>query len=240
MKEIQKVMQFDFINAITTAVGIITLNIVIIVPIVFFITPVYATGFLTLPIFLIGPLQIFESKYGFNKLYGILPVHRKSIIRGRFALIATLFYSLQFIAMLMTVLAIHVNLSALLSPESSTLLQSLQPSYDAKLLPFYLVIYSIVAMFLCCVFSYMEITGQLFGRENELKILTCSITILVVLFICFLKLTEKGVLPYLDPPKLPQNIFEAIRSIMISNIITAAFCITCSEISAHIVSKREL
>ena len=67
----------------------------------------------------------------------------------------------------------------------------------------------------------------------------CSIVV-VGLIVGILTLTDAGILPYFQVPELPETISEVIRFAVIGNIAVCVLCAVFCEITAHVVSKREL
>lgn len=240
MKEILHVMRYDFISVKSTAIGMLFILGIFAVPGAFLITPY--SGLLALeflPIILIGPLQMFDGKYG-NKLHGVLPVHRKSITRGRFALYTVLFLCIELFVMLLTTAAVYANINELLPVDSVSFLREQQFAFEVEILPELFCMCTMMSMFFWLLFSFFEMTGQIFGKENEMKIfIICSIVV-VGLIVGVLTLTDAGILPYFQVPELPETISEVIRFAVIGNIAVCVLCAVFCEITAHVVSKREL
>ncbi len=240
MKEILYVMRLDFISVRSTAIGMITILGTLAVLASFFVTPFAAILVLEfLPIILIGPLQTFDSKYGFHKLYGILPIQRKSITRGRFALYAVMFLCIQLFVTLLVTAAVYADLNELM-PVNSSFLQEQQFAFEPEELPSLLGMCTLMPMFFCFIFVFMEMAGQIFGRENEMKIFLISGIVVVGLIIAILTLTDAGILPYFEIPEFPQTIPGVIRFAVIGDIAVGLLCAAFSEITAHVAAKREL
>ncbi len=240
MKEILYVMKLDFISVRSTAIGVLFILGIFTIPVAFLFTPY--SGLLVLeflPIILIGPLQVFDGKYG-NKLHGVLPVHRKNITRGRFALYTVMFLCIELSVMLLTTAAVYADLNELLPVESSAFLQNQQFAFEPETLPELFCMASMMSLFFWLLFSFFEMTGQIFGKENEMKIFIICGIVVVGLIVGVLTLTDAGILPYFQVPELPETMSGVIRFAVIGNIVVAVICAAFSEITALVVSKREL
>ena len=84
MKDILKVTRFDYITAKPIAFGGIMLSVLIFGSLSLFFSPMICSYISIIAMICIVPLQKTADKSDFNKLYGILPVDRRSITRGRF------------------------------------------------------------------------------------------------------------------------------------------------------------
>ncbi len=240
MKEILHVMKLDFISASSTAIVAIVLLALISIPAALLFNPF--AGLLVLeflPIIVIGPLQVFDGKYG-NKLHGILPVHRKNITRGRFAMYTLFFLCIQLFAALLSTTAVYADLNELLPLETLTALEDQQFSFETETLPELIIMCVMVSILFWMLFSFFEMSGQIFGRENEMKIFLIGCIAVIGLIVGVMTLTNAGILPYLQVPELPTTMSGAIRFLVIGDIAAMLLCTAFSEITAHIVSKREI
>lgn len=240
MKEILHVMRLDFISASSTAITVIILLTLIAIPAALLFNPFAGILMLELvPIIVIGPLQVFDGKYG-NRLHGILPVHRKNITRGRFAMYAAFFLCIQMFAVLLTTVAVFADLNELLPLEILSALQEQQFAFETKTLPELIIMCVMVSICFWMMFSFFEMSGQIFGRENEMKIFLISCIGVIGLFVAVMTLTNAGILPYFEVPELPATIPGAIRFLVIADLAAILLTAAFSEITAHIVSKREI
>ncbi len=240
MKEILHVMRLDFITAASPAKGMMFLLSLFAIAAALLFTPF--AGILVLefvPIIVIGPLQVFDGKYG-NRLHGILPVRRKNITRGRFALYAAFFLCIQLFVAVLSTVAVYADLNELLPLETLSALQEQQFAFETKSLPELLVMCAMVSICFWMLFSFIEMSGQIFGRENEMKIFVISCIVVVGLVVAVMTLTNAGILPYFEVPELPTTISGAIGFLVIGDLAAILFCTAFSEITAHITAKREI
>ena len=107
---------------------------------------------------------------------------------------------------------------------------------------YYEVLGLTVAMFsfFCLLFVYMEMMGQLFGRENEMKIILISLGVITVLAVLFFVLSDKGVIPVLPVPEMPESTSGRITVGIVLNIVMFGISVIFGEITAGKLAKREL
>ena len=115
MKDILNIMRFDFLTAKTTALPIFVVIAVMCNALGLLFSPMMFVYVLMAASFLIVQLQTYAEKYGFHKLYGILPINRKSITRGRFQYIFWTFFAVEIFELIMTKLALVLKLYRILS-----------------------------------------------------------------------------------------------------------------------------
>ena len=88
-------------------------------------------------------------------------------------------------------------------------------------------------------FSYMEMMGQLLGRENEFKVILITLAVLTALTFAFLHLVDLGVIePRL--PELPATLAFRIPLWLGLNLAAGAIVAVFGGITAARVSVREL
>lgn len=94
--------------------------------------------------------------------------------------------------------------------------------------------------FFCLIFLYMEMMGQINGRENEFKIIVITMGVLIVLLFSFLFLSDCGIIPTLNLPNLPNTVQGLLTLGMALNILVCGICLIFGEITVNKLSKREM
>ena len=240
MKEILRVARFDFLTAGPTmlaAYGLICLMALVIG--LFFSPLMYAVMLILAPLFVI-PLESFAERSEFRKLYGILPVRRKSITRGRFLFLYLCHFVPEILALLLVRLSVILQLWRFLPAVSSDMKSIIEETFDPKSTQIFTIMIGIFTV-ICVMFSYMQMMGQIFGLENEMKIIMGTLTVITVVCIAFFTLSEHGIIPQLQVPDSTRlSAAQAIRFGIVCNLGVAALNKIFCEITAAKVAKREL
>ena len=106
MKEIVKMARFDYHLARNTALAGTLVVMAISILFAMFFSPL-ASIYMTFNIgVLLVPVTSAETKNGFEKMYGSLPVHRKSIVRGPFLFILISAITMELTAIIISALSI--------------------------------------------------------------------------------------------------------------------------------------
>lgn len=238
MKDILKIMRFDFL----TAKPIVLTEVIIISTFCFilslFFSPMICSYIVFMAIVCVIPLQNIADKNDFNKLYGILPVKRKNITRARFLYIFLIHFITEIVGILMASISMALKLYHILPNQESEKIQMIKNSFSDYVTTFS----SIVGIFtiLCLIFLYVEMMGQIYGRENEFKIITITLGVIVFIIMGFLFLSNKGIIPMLKVPSLPSSDIGKIILAVVINIIIFGLSVLFGEITANKLAKREL
>ena len=238
MKDILKIMRFDFLTAKPVALISFLLVLIICCGLGLVFSPMICGYTMFGAMVFVIPLQSMADKNNFNKLYGILPVERKNITRARFLYIFLVHFASEIIEFISAVIAKALKLYRLLPNQDGEMLQMIRESFaDTNLI--FTIIIGMFAFFCIC-FSYMEMMGQIFGRENEMKIITISLGVVVVLIVGFLTLSEHDIIPTFSLPSMPSSVSGKIILAVVINIVMFLLCMIFGEITAKKLSGREL
>jgi hypothetical protein len=238
MKESLKMARFDyFLTGGSMLPSAIVLLLIALVFMSVFSPNCSAFILFNIPISLV-PLQQTDKKNS-GKMYGTIPVHRKSVTRGRFLYMIISGLVSEIAAMLIAVLAIVININRFL-PHDNPLMQLAEKQYSFKsFVPFGIVIG--VFVFIMLTSAALEMIGQIFGRENDMRNILIMIISAIVLFFCYLILSyDKGILPCPDEFHAPATLGGKIALCVVLNAVTVGIVALFGEITANIVSKREL
>ena len=239
MKDILKVMRFDFLTSWAMFGKAVACIVAFCLILGLFFSPIICVYLCFFPMVLIVPLQAVAEKSGFRKLYGLLPVSRKSIPRGRFLLLFVLFLVSELTALAGGALSMGLRLFRFI-PKGSDLYEFVADSFDDKKTFIMMLIGMHFAMFL--IFSYMEMMGQIFGQENEMKIVMITLAVITVGALAFFGLDSYDIIPHINV--LPD--FDAMslakRTLWYIGLNAGAFVLNVlfGEITAGKVSVREL
>lgn len=238
MKDILKIMRFDFLTAKPLALGTFIIAAFLLSLLSLFLSPVISADITFAAMVFVIPLQGIADKSGFNKLYGTLPVQRRNITRARFLYVFLIHFGAELVELFIAVIAKSLRLYRILPNQNSEMLQVARESFeDARLM-----LFAIIGTFtLCCLmFSYMEMMGQIHGRENEFKIIMITLGVLTALLVGFLILSDHGIIPTIQVPGLPDTVQGLLLLGMVLNIVMCGICLLFGEITVNKLAKREL
>ena len=238
MKEILKIMRFDFLTAKPFALGGVIITAVLFSLLSLFFSPMICAYITFGAIMFLVPLQSIADKSNFNKLYGILPVQRKNITRARFMYIFFVHFLSELIEVLIIVISMSLKLYRVLPNQNGEMMQMVKDSFSDTSLIF-IVGLGMFSLF-CLMFGYMEMMGQIFGRENEMKIILITLGVLSVLAIGFFMLVDHDIIPTFKLPDLPTTLKGKVILSVILNIVMFGLCLLFGEITANKLAKREL
>lgn len=243
MNEIRKIMHADFITS-TASFGkypvlVIAILFGIILLIDLFITPCASyIGILFLIAFFI-PLQSADDKSILRKLHGILPVRRENITRGRFAYMLVIAFVFEVVLLFFSWLAQTLDLHAVFLPDNSALAQMAADSYNPNSFSCYGMIVFLFAI-ICLFFTYLEMMGQIFGREKEMKIILITLGVITALGILLGILADQDIIPPMEHDVVDIGFGTAAIISIVTNLFVFGLTVLFGEITARIVSKREL
>lgn len=238
MKEILKIMRFDFLTAKPLALGVFIIAAVLFALLSLFFSPIICAYTTFGAMMFVIPLQSIEDKSDFNKLYGILPVQRKNITRARFMYIFLLFFLTELFEVVIMVISMSLKLYRVLPNQNGEMMQMVKNSFSDTSLVFVAGI-GMFSLF-CLMFGYMEMMGQIFGRENEMKIILITLGVVCVLAMGFLMLADHDIIPTFKLPNLPTTITGKVILSAIINIVMFGVFLLFGEITANKLAKREL
>ena len=238
MKDILKIMRFDFLTAKPLALRAFIIVAVLFSLLSLFFAPLICSYITFGAMVFVIPLQAVADKSGFHKLYGTLPVRRKSIARARFLYIFLVHFATEMLELVLAAAAMSLKLYRVLPNRNGEMMQMVKDSFgDTKL-----TLLMVIGMFTvsCLIFSYMEMMGQICGRENEFKIIMITLGILTVLLVGFFILSDRGIIPAIQMPSLPDTAQGVMLLGAVLNIVMFGICLIFGEITASRLAKREL
>lgn len=238
MKDVLKIIRFDFL----TAKPLVSKAYLIIVALCFllslFFSPMVCCYITFGAMSFVIPLQTIAEKSSFHKLYGILPVERKNITRARFLFIFLVLFFTELIEIGLALIAMWLRLYRMLPNKNTQMMQMVKTSFSDTVTTFSAIVLMFVS--LCLIFAYMEMMGQIFGRENEMKIIVITLSVIVVLAVGFVNLLEHNIIPPFQLPKLPATTLGRVLLIAAMNMVMFGLCTIFGEITANKLARREL
>lgn len=238
MKDVLKIIRFDFL----TAKPLVSKAYLIIVALCFllslFFSPMVCCYITFGAMSFVIPLQTIAEKSSFHKLYGILPVERKNITRARFLFIFLVPFFTELIEIGLALIAMWLRLYRMLPNKNTQMMQMVKTSFSDTVTTFSAIVLMFVS--LCLIFAYMEMMGQIFGRENEMKIIVITLSVIVVLAVGFVNLLEHNIIPSFQLPKLPATTLGRVLLIAAMNMVMFGLCTIFGEITANKLARREL
>ncbi|MDE7302130.1 MAG: hypothetical protein K2N60_02290 [Oscillospiraceae bacterium] len=238
MREILKIMRFDFLTARPLAIIPAVTVALIFFGLSLFFAPLICSYITFGAMVFVIPLQAVADKSGFHKLYGTLPVRRSNITRARFLYIFLVHFAVEILELLLAVTAMSLKLYRVLPNQNSEMMQMVKESFEDTRLTLLMIIGAFTVF--CLIFSYMEMMGQIYGRENEFKIIMITLGVLTGLLIVFLTLSDHEIIPKIHMPSLPGTVQGLLLLGAALNIVMCGICLIFGEITAHKLAKREL
>lgn len=234
MKDILKMVQFDFI----AGEKLLPLCLIVLAAdaaAAMLLMPAVAPVFIPFAVCIFLPVQSIAARCGFNKLYGILPIRRSTVTRAAFLeytvsaligeVISVLIYTAAKAAKLY--LSVRQALSGII--EDSTQQNSNQSAAIA------VILFAVICMFIC----YMRMMSDIFGQENEAKILILTVFVLLVILTPLLVLRLKNILPP-AAAWLPKSTGGKALLICAAHLATFGICALFCEITVKKLANREL
>ena len=240
MKDILKMMRFDFISCLgtsgtagtaTTVFGVIL--IVFFLAFGFFISPVFAFTFIAVAGALIVPLQS-AKKDDLGRLYGVLPIKRRNITRARFLYIYLLHIVGFVIALLLAFTSVSLDLNRFL-PHDNEMMRIFSEEFNMTEFAKLITVAAAFTVFSCLMFAFMEMMGQILGREHEMKIFIIILIVIVVGIMGGVWVLGQLGSPEIKLPEMPQW-----ASLTVTGAVTLGICVLFGEITAAKLAKREL
>ena len=240
MKDIFKMAIFDLRTG-GHGLGYILLGAVFFWLLGTLLSPLIACHTMFIPMAFVIPLQKTADKSGFNKLYGSLPVRRTAITRGRFLYIFALHLAAELMCLVLALLAVAADLNRFIPENQSELLSVSREQYSFEKTGLVIFAAGCFFAFFTVLFSYMEMMGQLHGRENEMKILLITLGVGSLLAFAFFWMSDRDIIPTATLDfKATDTVSGAAKADLIMNAVTAVLCLIFSEITTARVSAREL
>ena len=239
MKDILKMMRFDFIsaqdaanktapNAFTAVVLVVTITAAVL-----FLFPGFSLAVTGAAGALIVPLQS-AKKDDLGRLYGTLPVGRKNITRARFLYIFVTHVVSTAASLVIAFAAVLLNLNRFLPKDNDTV-KILSESYSME--EFTKLVPALIGFgtFFCLVFAFMEMMGQIHGRENEMKIFIILLASIVVMVMGGVFILGQLGYPEIKLPDMP-----LWAGLTVTTLAVLGICMLFGEITAAKLAKREL
>lgn len=240
MKEILHIARLDFLTVKPmTLPAWIAVFLLALVMGAFFSPAMFAFLIVSSPLLII-PAESVAVRCGYNKLYGILPVRRRNITRGRFLLLWLSMTLPELLALLLAKASLMLQLWRLFPVISNDFKGLIESTFDPANTQVFMMLTAIYT-FISLLFCYMQMMGQIFGLENEIRIVMISLAVLTVVLLGFFILSDHGILPMLRIPDLSaltpvQTLWFCIGC----HLAAAVLHIVCAEITAAKMSRREL
>ena len=239
MKDILKIMRFDYLMVRREALPMFLIVSTLSVVLALFFSPmiVINSSICVLGILLI--LYSAESRSDFNKLYGILPVGRKTIVRARMLLILLLCFLVEVIQIAGSELAAVCRFYRFLPNQNSEFMLMVKSAFENRDT---VAFWPVLLFFLSSVIlGYLELIKRVFKQENLLKAVIITVGILTVIFFTLLALSAHDVIPNLDTERLSMLFAQHWIPFCIGvNLLAVVICLIFSEFTAAKFEKQEL
>lgn len=240
MKDILNLMRFDYITAKQSGSGPLIAALLLCSLLSWFLAPFCAVYLICAGFAFCTPVQKKADSAGLPKIYGILPVKRKNIARARFLYFWLIMFLVEILAIGIVLLSGVLKLNRFLPNQNSAAVQTIVEMNNQE--EIWTFLGGVVIMFVFCtvVLLYVEMMGQIFGRENEMRILFLTLGIIAGVVFVFFWLSAHDILPMLSFDGEDNTDLQNIIYSVCANIGVLIAALLFGEITAHIVSKREL
>ena len=238
MSDILKLMKLDFISAMGVTGALFTIGLTGVIILSLLVSPIMTFYLVMITVaLLVSPLQGISDKSNSGKLYGILPIDRQNITRARFLYIFLVGFVTEIFSLALAGISCQLKLVRFLPAPNTELMQLLRENFD-ELSSILSVCVGIFA-FTCIVFAYMEMMVQIFGSENEMKIIAMTIGVFMLLAFAFVLLNDRDLVPVISL-EFPKSTAKRILLGISLNVGTFLICAVFEKITRSKVSKREL
>ncbi len=237
MKDILKAVRFDYLTVAPFAWFGVVLSALLFGGLSLLLAPAMCAFLSIIAPFFVLPLQIVADQCGFNKLYGVLPVSRKSLVRGRFLYLFLVHLAVQLAELVIAGIAHAANLYRFLPNQESSMMKIVGDAFANRS-------FTLLAVFGVCVLvgicmAFVEMMTQIKGRESLLRIVFLAFSAILVTAFIIAKLVKKEILT-LDLPRLPSDPAGMLLTGAAADLVLLAVCVICGEITAAAMEKREL
>lgn len=237
MKDILRVMKFDFVTANLNIIALLIAAVVFCAVGMFF-TPSAMAFLYSIPFMYIFPLSMADDKYKLSRLYAILPVKRKNVTRARFMYIFAMFFFAEIIILPLSRLSCCMKLYRYIPIGDAGLRIAIEKSFANYELVLKVIAGAMIG--LCLFFSYLETINRIFGKDKIMFTLTITLVALISVFIAYTILSGKGIIPKISIPDVPVTLAGKIGAGILINSAMLLICMIFGEITAKKVSAREV
>ncbi len=232
MNEIQKLIRFDFRTVHPIAFPSFMLIIVLCLLFGLFFSPNMCDFLLAGALIYVLPLQFGSAENSLKKLYGILPVSKKSPARARFLYLFLVCAALELLAVVFRAVCDALKLYHLIPNEDSFWGSVMNAGASNIQFRFMLLIGLFLGV--CLLLVYLEMMGQIFGREKIGVVMIC--TVMAAVFCIFLY--KRFGLPFVMP-HVPNTLAARIGIAVLLNLAMLGVSVLFGEITAAVTAKRE-
>ena len=242
MRDILKIVRFDLLTAAPFAVRGFVLLAVLCVWMGIFYAPITLAFIIFGALLFILPLNGVAEKSDFSKLYGQLPVSRKSITKGRFMYIFLVCFLTELAEIVLAVASHALKLYRVLPDRNSALLEEVGYAFEQEAA----TLFAIFLLFgiVCISASYMEMKIQIYGSENIFRIILTTFLKLFGVFavLCVYELTVGFIYSGLNYclAEIVDYAGSAVCFGIVVNIVSFALCLLHSFRTGRKLSGREL
>ncbi|MBR4223994.1 MAG: ABC-2 transporter permease [Oscillospiraceae bacterium] len=237
MRNIVKLLRFDFITASPIGVPVaVTMAIVCTVLGLIFSPSMGAYAMVACVTFII-PLRQFEDKGDTNRICGVLPVKRGLIVRTRALYIYLVLFIPQLYAVLLAFISQRLSLGQALMSYENSVSFAIEEAFSSASITYgsILVLFTVV----CIAMSYMDMMLQIFGRENQAKIIIVTAAAATLFMVLRGSLIDNHVIEPADIPD-PQSAAEWWIRYALVDALVLVICMVFGEIAARLTAEREI
>lgn len=235
MRNVLKAVNMDLVCAGSTGLYGVIFGGLFITLWSFMFSPLISDFIILLTIFMVVPLHVTDSKSDCRKLYGVLPADRSDFVKARFIYIFAVHFVSEIISLISAALSMKLKLYRIFPSGSSMIALSEKSFSDMRTV---LIAGLVISAVFCIFFAYMEMMGQIFGRDKVFKIVVISLMVLIAAAIIFFKFVYKRI--DLSKIRYPDSLSGRTMLHLAVNVVMFVVCYGFGMITSSKVSGREL
>lgn len=235
MRDILKMVQFDYITG-KNLLPLVVIAFAAGTAAALLITPVIAAVLIPFAVCVFLPVQNIAARCGFNKFYGIVPIPRSTVTRAAFLEYTVSAFLGELTALLLHTIAKNAKLyllirQAVTNITADDIVHVIREDSAAIVV----ILFAVICLLVC----YMRMMSDIFGHENDAKILILTAFVLFVLAMPLLVLQNRHVLP---PVKdyLPQSAGGRTALVCAVHLVIFGVCALMCEFTVKKLADREL
>ena len=170
MRDILHMMHFDFVGVRRNSLPGACLGVSGLIAFAYLWLPLASLALLFLGSLFLQ--QDGSSEAELRRMYGILPVSRRNIVRARFHYIFLLNLAVEILTSAVYLVSLRSTVYRHMPVQAPELKMIIEEMHTDGMNPGLLLVFVLFCMVMIVSSAYMETMGQIFGRENKMRILS--------------------------------------------------------------------
>ena len=237
MRDILHMMHFDFVSVRRNSLPGACLGVAGLIAFAYLWLPPASLALLFLGSLFLQ--QDGSSEAELRRMYGILPVSRRNIVRARFHYIFLLNLAVEILTSAVYLVSLRSTVYRHMPVQAPELKTIIEEMHTDGMNPGLLLVFVLFCMVMIVSSAYMETMGQIFGRENKMRILLITMGVFTAAALGFFALVNADILPAVTPA-LPDTTAGFLKAAVIAHLVAWAVCMILGELTARRMELREL